>query len=369
MIVFCHLNNDRSGSPSVLSATIEALNAYDSGVLYVGSQGHGALEETNILTRRYWYRRSRYRLITLFSFLFSQILLYWNLSMAKDIPRHSIVFVNTLLPFGAMLWARRNKLCLVVHVHEISITPFVLRWFLTSCASRCAYKLIYVSNDHLARLPISGPGAVVITNPVSPKFTANVFPYSSRRSGDFRVLMLTSLRGYKGIEEFMSLAKRLRKRTDIVFDLVLNAEKSEMLSFYVRHAGANNVKIHPRTDDPASFYRKADLVLNLTRVDQCIETFGLTLIEAMAFGVPVIAPPLGGPAEIITHGLEGYCIDSREEDVLDAAVLELADSPDRVAVMSMAALKRSKEFSFEDYSSKLRDFLTQLQDDWIRGNI
>src|SRR5690606_24022682 len=153
--------------------------------------------------------------------------------------------------------------------------------------------------------------------------------YAPRRSGAFEVLMLASLRGYKGVDEFMALAYALRPRKDIHFTLVLNADTTEVADFATRHPDAMNITVHPRTDDPAVFYASADLVLNRSRVDQCIETFGLTLVEAMIFGVPVIAPPVGGPAEIITDGREGFLIDSRDGAALRCAVCELADNPAR----------------------------------------
>ena len=142
MIVFCHLLNDRSGSPTVLRATLDALNAREDGVLYVGSQGRGVLEEAQVSTRRYWYRRSRYRIVTLFTFFASQMALYHALSRARDIPAGATVFVNTLLPFGAMLWGKRTGRRVIVHVHEASIFPGILRSFLTNCAARCANQLI-----------------------------------------------------------------------------------------------------------------------------------------------------------------------------------------------------------------------------------
>ena len=354
MIVFCHLLNDRSGSPTVLRATLDVLNARTDGLLYVGSQGRSVLEEASVPTRRYWYRRSRHRIVTLFTYFSSQIALYLALSRAKDIPQDATVFVNTLLPFGAMLWGRWTGRHVVVHVHEVSITPYLLRRFLTRCAGHCADQLLYVSGDHRARLPIDGPPSRIVPNPVSPELAARARDYSSHLSGVFNVLMLASLRGYKGVEEFMLLADGLKSRDDIVFTLVLNAEPAEAQSFIDWHSDAPNVTIYPRTDDPAYFYERADLVVNLARVDQWIETFGLTLAEAMTFGIPVIAPPVGGPAEIVTHGREGYCIDSRDGASLKEAVILLADTPDTHAAMSRAARTRAQDFTFDAYAKALR---------------
>ena len=361
MIVFCHLLNDRSGSPTVLRSTLDALNARVEGILYVGSQGRGVLEQAQVATRRYWYHRSSHRIATLFTYLASQIWLYWALSRATDIPKDAIIFVNTLLPFGAMFWGRRTGRQVVVHVHEVSITPGSLRGFLTTCAARCANQLIYVSRDHQARLPIDGPPTEIILNPVSTSIASRATEYAPRRSGTFNVLMLASARRYKGTDEFMALASALSNRKDITFTLVLNADPSETQAFAAPHSDARNTKVHPRTEDPAEFYKAADVVLNLSRVDQWIETFGLTLAEAMTFGIPVIAPPVGGPTEIITHGQEGYCIDSRDGEALKEAVLAIADDPSLALRLSQAARKRAADFSFDAYADHLRAVIARVR--------
>jgi len=364
MIVFCHLLNDQSGSPRVLRSTLQALDTERERLLFVGSHGRGALEETEVPTRRYWYCRSRYRLVTLFTFFASQIALYRALKRARDIPADAIVFVNTLLPFAAMLWGRRTDRRVIVHVHEVSISPAPLRWLLTRSALRCADQLLYVSEDHRSRLRIKGPPAEVVYNPVDPLLQerAKRAPaYAPRRSGAFEVLMLASLRSYKGIEEFMSVAQMLRDRTDICFVLVLNADPKEASNFSILHPDAKNVIIHPRTEDPELFYATADLLVNLSRTDQWIETFGLTLAEAMTFGIPVIAPPVGGPTEIVTHHNEGYCIDSRDTEAVRNAVLQLADDPTLAQEMSAAARTRALDFTFERYAQQIRKIVTEVR--------
>ncbi|MCM2476084.1 glycosyltransferase family 4 protein [Rhizobium sp. CG5] len=357
MIVFCHLLNDRSGSPRVLCSAIEVLDATERcNLLYVGSQGRGLLENAAASKRRYWYSRSRFRIVTLFNLLVSQVGLYRELSRATDISSDAIVYMNTLLPFGAAIWAKLNRRLLICHVHEVSISPAPLRRFLTSVAARTADLLIYVSADHLKRLPIAERRAVVLANPITRTLQekGRTTPFSPRRSGQFEVLMLASARDFKGVPEFLKLAQAMGDRSDIVFKLVLNADGPEITRYLKRLTVPVNVRIYSRTDDPASFYASADLVVNLSRVDLWIETFGLTLVEAMCFGIPVIAPPIGGPVEVLDGGVEGFLIDSRDLAALAAAVRLLADNPALCLRMSAAARRRAERFSQEAFAAGLQ---------------
>ena len=43
-----------------------------------------------------------------------------------------------------------------------------------------------------------------------------------------------------------------------------------------------------------------------------VETFGLTALEAMSAGLPVIVPTEGGIAEMVTDGDNGYKIDVQD---------------------------------------------------------
>jgi glycosyltransferase involved in cell wall biosynthesis len=347
--VFCHLLNDSSGSPVVLRSTIAGIDDPKRAVLYVGSHGQGVLDEVELPIQRYWYRRSRFKILTLLSYLVSQIALYSALNRARDISPNATIFVNTLLPFGAMLWGKVTGRLVIVHVHEVTLRPALLRRFLTSVAGKCAQQLIYVSKDHYRRLPIKGPPARIIANPVSLRISSQGAYHTNRRDGVFRVLMLASLRGYKGVEEFVKLAYALRHRSDICFELVLNEVESDVKMFAARHSKVTNINFHSRINDPGPFYSRAHLVLNLSRVDQFVETFGLTLIEAMAFGLPVIAPPIGGPTEIISHGVEGFFIDSRNIAALSQAVILLAEDNEKYFQMSLESRNRVKIYSLNQY--------------------
>ncbi len=86
-------------------------------------------------------------------------------------------------------------------------------------------------------------------------------------------------------------------------------------------------------DDLARAYAVLDVFVH-TGTD---ETFGQSLQEAMASGVPVVAPASGGPLDIVDHGRTGLLHPPHDLRALEAAVTSLATSPQVRRTMGEAA--------------------------------
>ena len=59
-----------------------------------------------------------------------------------------------------------------------------------------------------------------------------------------------------------------------------------------------------------------------------IETFGIALVEIMAFGKPVIAPNVGGIPEIVNHGVNGLLFKDESPTEIANKIINLLNNPD-----------------------------------------
>lgn len=84
--------------------------------------------------------------------------------------------------------------------------------------------------------------------------------------------------------------------------------------------------IHARQENVIPFYNSTSLVINLTNPQFAVETFGLTPLEAMSAGVPVIVPTVGGIAEMVEDDVNGYKIDVQNLHIIEGKIRQIVVS-------------------------------------------
>jgi len=354
-IIFIHLLNDRSGSPKVLSQIIKALK--DKGYqteLLTSSHQDGFLSGVADTNRSLSYRRSENKLITLFYYVLSQILLflqclrYWN----QDV----VFYINTMMPFGGALAGILIGKKVIYHVHETSLKPQILKKFLRSVISITAHKVIFVSEYLKDVENFANKKQVVIYNALE----SNLVKQQKIIKDNFIVLMICSLKEYKGVLEFIKLSKLLSNVKELQFQLVLNASKDEINEYLNSSENPSNLVIFDRQKDLSKFYRDASLLLNLSRPDSWIETFGLTILEGMEYGLPAVVPPVGGPTEIAREGIDGFQISCYEIEQIAKKIQFLMENKDEYLRLSKNARERVKEFDIKVFEEKICEVMENI---------
>jgi glycosyltransferase involved in cell wall biosynthesis len=172
-----------------------------------------------------------------------------------------------------------------------------------------------------------------------------------------RPVILTSCRIHrrKGLELIVNAARLvLRQRPDAVF--IIRGPKSDhayaeeirrLISASGLSKSVSLVEETRKYDELASIMSKADIFVHTSLA----ESFGLSVAEASASGIPVVATNVGGIPEIINNGVNGLLIDPKAESVAFAITRILQDDSLRrrlrkgAALYSRAAhIKRPNEF-------------------------
>jgi len=351
-IIAAHLLNDFSGSPLVLRQSLEVLSASFEVHLYTSTPtGNGILSDIpNVARHRIFYRWSPNKFITLIRFSWSQLVLFSTLLFA--LRKNDAVYVNTLLPFGAVLAGVCRGCSVVYHVHEVSIKPTALKAFLVKIAALCADEIIFVSEFVKDQFAFPAEKTHVIYNALPESFAKEAMKtVCPDKKYPFTVLMLCSMKAYKGIYQFVELGKRL---PNITFKLVLNASPQQVLSFQKETDAPENCIIYPVQNNTAQFYKTAYVVVNLSVPDEWVETFGLTVLEGMYYGLPVIVPPVGGVTELVTDGVQGIYADSRDIQKLTDTLLHLYSDDTYYRKMALSAWFRAQHFSQSVFRNEIK---------------
>ncbi|MEB3231832.1 MAG: HAD family hydrolase, partial [Leptolyngbyaceae bacterium] len=85
---------------------------------------------------------------------------------------------------------------------------------------------------------------------------------------------------------------------------------------------------HHQADEVPVIYRMASLSQGVFVNPALTEPFGLTLIEAAASGLPIVATEDGGPRDIIRNCNNGILIDPLDSDTIVDALLKLLENPE-----------------------------------------
>jgi glycosyltransferase involved in cell wall biosynthesis len=350
--LFVHLLNNYSGSPQVLATILRELSVKKKyNINLLTSRQEGCLSGiANIIYYNNHYKWSNNKGLLLIRFILTQFYTFFFIILkSKEID---VIYVNTILPFSAALAGLLVHKKVIYHVHEVYVQPNIIQIIMRFVAEKCAHKIFVVSYYVGASI---NRASIVLYNAVSQEFkrdvqiimdNKNIIKHKYSRKN---ILMVSSLKKYKGIDIFVSLA---RKCQDYSFSLVVGSPQGDITDYFSCISLPDNLIIIPQQKDLLPYYCNASIVVNLSLPDLCIETFGMTLLEGLQCGTPCIAPDFGGPKEIVLNGKNGFLVNPYDEESVIHAMNTMLRSEAHYTEFVANAMDSSRRF-LVDSSIKL----------------
>ncbi len=145
----------------------------------------------------------------------------------------------------------------------------------------------------------------------------------------------------KDFHLFLDIAGELRKRSKrVCFSILGDGPLSRQLMDKAKSLDVvDAVQFVAPRPDPTSYYQSLDLYLN-TSIHEGIP---ISLLEAMAMGLPIVAPRVGGIPEMIDHEQQGLLVDSRNAVDFSDACMRLVEDEGLRTKLSDSAFHRVRE--------------------------
>jgi glycosyltransferase involved in cell wall biosynthesis len=117
-------------------------------------------------------------------------------------------------------------------------------------------------------------------------------------------------------------------------------DRARLAELAGRQPGAARIELVGVVDDMPAFWHGCDVAVTPSTLP---ESFGLTAVEAMAAGKPVVATRHGGVVEVVEEGVTGMLVEPGNVDELAGALGAYAGDPERRRRDGRAGRARAEE--------------------------
>jgi glycosyltransferase involved in cell wall biosynthesis len=160
--------------------------------------------------------------------------------------------------------------------------------------------------------------------------------------------------GRKGLDRLIDAIALMREGAHLV---VVGGGDAAPYMTRARRLGVDAVFLGSRSD-PALAYQAADVFVLPTRVDM----WGVTVVEAMACGLPAIVTANAGVATAVREGTTGFVLrDAFDVKELAALLDRVSSDPNLRTRMGSAGVDAARPFSWDVHVTRVEQELSGLQ--------
>ncbi len=168
--------------------------------------------------------------------------------------------------------------------------------------------------------------------------------------GKMNVLWVGRLEPRNGLDRMVSAFSQLRRSVEARLLVMGDGPLLPRYQGMVPRELAGDVVFAGRVlDERPDWYASADVYCAPTS----IASFGITLLEAMAAGKPILASDIDGFREVMTHGREGELLPVEDTRSWSRALARLARDPARALAYGEQGRKTAQRFAWPRITSEV----------------
>ncbi|WP_288428169.1 glycosyltransferase family 4 protein [uncultured Spirosoma sp.] len=190
----------------------------------------------------------------------------------------------------------------------------------------------------------------------------SIFSFKNNDTRNLKLLFLSNMIKAKGWPKALHAAKILSDK-GFCFEFYFAGSwisREDEIEFYHTVSGYDlSDKVyflgHADLDKKKELFNKCDVLIFPT--EYRLETFGRVIIEAMEYGIPVIANGIGTIPSIIEHGVDGFVLEENTPTEIAHYIIDLANSVKRSSISLNARNAFLKRFTTDVFKDKFIDII------------
>ncbi|HEU5261430.1 MAG TPA: N-acetyl-alpha-D-glucosaminyl L-malate synthase BshA [Gemmatimonadales bacterium] len=272
-----------------------------------------------------------------------------------------LMHVHYAIPHAATAWLAKQmlkgqrdlKVVTTLHGTDITLVGqdpsyFTITKFSIEQSDRVTAVSEYLKDETYRAFGCTGCDVQVIPNFVAPADFHPATDGSCRRAlapvGHKILIHVSNFRAVKRLGDVIKVFAGVRRAVPATLVLAGDGPDRDLAEQEVDHLKLrSDVRFLGKVNQVADLLRGSDLFLLPSQT----ESFGLSALEAMACGVPVIASRVGGLPEVVVDGETGHLAPVGAVDEMTERAVALLRDPAAHARMRAAASARAREFSAE----------------------
>jgi len=239
---------------------------------------------------------------------------------------------------------------IVFYAHNINDSHRIIsRWF--NCFLRRCDVILGVSKTVCDSLPLETTllyGAADMNN-------NKIEPRTLSLGNNINVAVFASLHKWKGIDYFIKSFPLLVHKQKVEYWICGDGPEQKLL----KTLSSDNPKILLKGFvDFSSVAAQVDIIV-LPSIEP--EAFGMNIIKAMHYGIPIIATDIGAHKELIEERKSGLKIPPENSSAIAEKIDFLIDNPEIYRQLSHKTVNFSKQFDMMLFKNKIFEILRDLE--------
>jgi L-malate glycosyltransferase len=179
-------------------------------------------------------------------------------------------------------------------------------------------------------------------------------------NGEKILMHISNFRPVKRVEDVVRVFDRVRKKIPAKLLLVGDGPERQKIENLCRELGTcNDIFFIGKIKSTEQALAMADLFL----LTSASESFGLSALEAMASGVPVISTNTGGSPEVNVHGKTGFMANVGDVDAMANYAIQILENENSLQQFRKGAIEQSMNFDIR----KILPLYEELYRSLIKG--